>query len=94
MKIPLLFFAAAAAFSLGAADFDLGNYIRSRCRAGEREIVLPDGELRCRGTVELGREFRNLTIRMDNFTDEFLVRVKLEQLEREREKNAAGMESR
>ena len=37
---------------------------------------------------------RNLTIRMDNFTDEFLVRVKLEQLEREREKNAAGMESR
>lgn len=63
MKIPLLFFAAAAAFSLGAADFDLGNYIRSRCRAGEREIVLPDGELRCRGTVELGREFRDLTIR-------------------------------
>ena len=37
---------------------------------------------------------RNITIRMDNFTDEFLVRVKLEQLEREREKNAAGMESR
>ena len=35
--------AAVAALSLGAAEFDLGNFIRSRYRAGEREIVLPDG---------------------------------------------------
>ena len=55
--------AAVAALSLGAAEFDLGNFIRSRYRAGEREIVLPDGEVRCRGMVELGREFRDLTIR-------------------------------
>ena len=51
MKKILSVIFSAAIFALCAADaknFDLSKYIRSRYKAGERDIVLPDGKLKCR----------------------------------------------
>ena len=41
---------------------DLYQYIFSRYNKGERDIVLPDGKVRCRG-ITLGKNVKDLTIR-------------------------------
>jgi hypothetical protein len=54
---------AAAAFCLGAEEIktiNLSEYIRSRYKAGQRDIVLPDGKVKCK-VVTLGKEFKDLT---------------------------------
>lgn len=52
-------------FTLAAEEIktiNLDQYIRSRYKAGVREIVLPDGKVKCH-TATLGKEFKDLTIR-------------------------------
>ena len=63
-KLSVLIFAAAAML-LGAEEIrtvNLSQYIRSRYKAGQRDITLPDGKVKCT-TVTLGKEFKDLTIR-------------------------------
>ena len=63
-KLSVLIFAAAAML-LGAEEIrtvNLTQYIRSRYKAGQRDITLPDGKVKCT-TVTLGKEFKDLTIR-------------------------------
>ena len=54
----------AAMFLLAASDkgIDLHSYIHSRYNTGIRDIVLPDGKVRCRG-VTLGPKIKDVTIR-------------------------------
>ena len=54
----------AAMFLLAASDkgIDLHSYIHSRYNKGIRDIVLPDGKVRCRG-VTLGPKIKDVTIR-------------------------------
>ena len=61
----ILLFCAAAVVLHGAEEIktiNLSQYIRSRYKAGERDIVLPDGKVKCR-VMTLGKEFKDLTIR-------------------------------
>ena len=65
MKKILFLICAAAAFCLGAEEIktiNLSEYIRSRYKAGQRDIVLPDGKVKCKAAT-LGKEFKDLTIR-------------------------------
>jgi parallel beta-helix repeat protein len=65
MKKLLLLIFSAISILLCAAEsktINLYDYINSRYKAGQRDIVLPDGKVKCRG-VTLGKEFKDLTIR-------------------------------
>lgn len=65
MKYLSFLFCFSAILLSGAEEIktiNLSNYIRSRYKAGERDIVLPDGKVKCR-VVTLGKEFKDLTIR-------------------------------
>ncbi|MBQ9775938.1 MAG: right-handed parallel beta-helix repeat-containing protein [Lentisphaeria bacterium] len=65
MKYLSFLFCFSAILLSGAEELktiDLSRYIRSRYKAGERDITLPDGKVKCR-TVTLGKEFKDLTIR-------------------------------
>ena len=65
MKKILLVIFSAAAFLLGAEEIktiNLSQYVRSRYKAGQRDIVLPDGKVKC-SVMTLGKEFKDLTIR-------------------------------
>ena len=67
MKSKTIFCLVLLSFALVAAaeqvtTIDLHQYIFSRYKAGVRDIVLPDGKVRCRG-VTLGKNVKDLTIR-------------------------------
>ena len=64
-KIILSAVAVITCFCIAAEEvktINLPNYIRSRYKAGVRDIVLPDGKVKC-SQVTLGKEFKDLTIR-------------------------------
>ena len=65
MKRLILLFCSIFALILSAEEIktiNLSDYIRSRYKAGKRDIVLPDGKVKCR-VMTLGKEFKDLTIR-------------------------------
>ncbi|MBE6387881.1 MAG: right-handed parallel beta-helix repeat-containing protein [Lentisphaerae bacterium] len=53
---------AAVCWAGEGKTIDLHNYVFNRYQKGIREIVLPDGKVRCRG-ITLGKGVENLTIR-------------------------------
>ena len=53
---------AAVCWAGEGKTIDLHNYVFNRYKKGIREIVLPDGKVRCRG-ITLGKGVENLTIR-------------------------------
>lgn len=65
MKYLTILICLGATLLSGAEEIktiNLANYIRSRYNAGSRDIVLPDGKVKCT-TVTLGKGFKDLTIR-------------------------------
>ena len=65
MKKLFTLICAAAAVMLCAEEIktiNLYQYVSSRYKAGERDIVLPDGKVKCR-VMTLGKEYKDLTIR-------------------------------
>ena len=55
-------FAMLCCVAKDSVTIDLHNYIFSRYNKGIKEVVLPDGKVRCRG-VTLGKNVKDLTIR-------------------------------
>ena len=64
LKHILFFLAFSLACALNAAEINLRNYIIERYRAGERVIILPDGDVDVGSAFcKLGPEIQNLEIR-------------------------------